>query len=330
MDMCTKHNKLCLAHFADGTKVRHEAYIKNRLINTLYGVIRNNSIETDGLDKNACIYTFSSPLEFVRAHKLSVIKSAKYQRVSSNGWKIVDYFDETTCNWVALNKYPSTDTCSDNSKKDLIDDDTLSFVTCISHDDQDLDAGVYAGDAGIAQSEDTPIKICWNYVDTVEVWQWAIFAKTEYIENWCKEYNELLCDEWRMDEIEEEIDYEFLDRECPWITRHILPYEEELWIALPTQIPNFGEVWMDGKGHCWEYNEKENEKCIGQWIGKWSWDGFMMDLAAKEPENLMDGETFWNIIENCHDYCSCSCPCSFSYQVLHTPTPPLSDSMKTS
>ncbi|NBR60882.1 MAG: hypothetical protein EBT86_04370 [Actinobacteria bacterium] len=285
-----------LTIFPNGTKVRHEAYIRNVKINTLYGVITNGMIETNELGLNQ---RFKNPMEFIRAHKIAKIKRNRYHSVNGNPWKIVQYWETDSNCWRNLSEFvPQTNTISTTAlvqkdaikKCDLMDDDTESFVSCISelNSSEEIDT-----------ESDSPFRITWEHLDTIHIWQWKFWAKTDFVESWSQMYYEFLQDDANLDEIEEELDYEAFSQSYPWITHHNLPYEEELWIALKTVIPQFGEVWMDGWGNCWEVIE-END-CLanaGKWIGHWSWDSCILNLAAKEPATLLSSDEFWDVIQD--------------------------------
>jgi hypothetical protein len=287
-----------LSDFPEGTRVRHEAYVVKKYINTLYGIIRNNSIETDGLDAHGKIQVFHTPMDFIRAHKSAKIRSSKRQTIYGNPWKIVEYYDEDRGEWRGLREYTPPIKYHEDTQHDELDDDTLSFVTCLSTEEM--------SDTSFVSTEETidaHLKIKWERVDTIEIWKWSLWGTPEFAEEFTTNQNEYYQDEQNLDEIQDELDYELLDREYPWITRFNLPHEEELWIALRTILPVFGQVWMDAAGNCWEDTDPSSIlRSSGKWIGKWSWDRQMMDLGAKCPDQLVDDEEFWDILQEFENF----------------------------
>lgn len=317
-----------LTYFQNGTRIRHEAYIRKRIINTLYGVIQNGLIETDGLKKGHTV--FKHPLDFIVEHKNEQIRNKHHKSVMGNPWKIVEYWDDGQKVWRSLRDYKviqvncdsiSTITntssiiqtiysncdsdntnlvgCDDSEcESDSEDDDYKSFVSCrscISIYKEDLS---YEPFDELLDDSHGPYQVTWNHVDNIEVWQCSLWVKKDYLDAF-HEYLELLLDEDRFEQIENELSYELLDREYPWITRHNLPHEEELWIALRTTVPQFGEVWMDAYGRCWEIKDTNAYMAnIGNWIGQWSWTTKMMNLGVKEPSQLIDCDEFWDILQD--------------------------------
>jgi hypothetical protein len=293
-----------LSKFPDGLKVRHQAYIRKKVISTLYGVIRNGFIETNELNGN--VELFETPLDFGKAHKKTKIQNEKYQVIKSKSWNIVDYWDVQDHTWKKLNTFPrkaqvnSRDSiqrpCDQDDDKDE-DEDAMSFVTCKSFDCSEI---VDDPKTEYPQEEcidDLPYQYIWKQIDTIEVWQWSLWAKQEFIDAVIQNCNEQ--DEINLCEIEDELDYEAFDRENPWITRYNLPHEEELWIATIIPIPIYGEVWMDAFGNSWEIVGKNGCLAeVGRWIGKWSWDNYMMNMGAKEPSPLLDDMEFWDVLQD--------------------------------
>jgi hypothetical protein len=286
-----------LSIFPNGTQVRHEARIKNRLINILYGTIQNGSIETDGLGTPM---VFRNPMEFIKQHKITKINNKKWQTVNGNPWNIVEYYDCLQNNWIPLknfNRSPeipeSVSTISDILETEYsLDDDNQSFITCLSEDINDIDEQCQESyQSSIFYEYSYPYMASHQYLGIVSLWQSCIWINKEYIE--------LLQDCQNIEEIEDEMAYELFDKEYPWITRHNLPFEEELWIALQADIPCFGNVWLTQSGDCWEVEMENNTyPRVGNWIGRWSWDKKMMDLGAKEPSNIIDYNEFWDILQD--------------------------------
>jgi hypothetical protein len=288
--------------FPNGTEIRHEAFIRDRKISTQYGVIREGKIETNILGTD---YSFGDPLDFIKEHKLSKIKQRRYQSVCGNPWNIIEYYDTTLNSWQKLSDFlgnqsgKSEDSSTiDTSVQEICqstEDDAESFVTCMSELSTDR-----AEEAETTElCDNLPFKITWEHIDTIEVWQWRLYATNEFMESWRQSCYEYQLDEANLDEIEDELNYESFSKEYPWITHHNLPYEEKSWIALKTQIPQFGEVWMDAYGHCWEINDHSGQMAnAGKYIGRWSWELSMMNLGEKEPSPIMDPEEFWDILQD--------------------------------
>jgi len=284
--------------FPNGTRVRHEAYIqKKKLISTLFGTITDGCIVTDGLGTEGM--RFKQPIHFIKAHKEAKIKKKSYQTIHGNPWKIMEYWDAETNSWQKLSEFkPSVDAIPSSAIQadsesistmpvtDEYDSDAESFVTCIS----ELDS--------IETSDNSHFKLTWDYIDTVEVWQWKLWISNEYLDSCRQIYLEYIQDEANLDEIEAELDYEAFSRAYPWITHYNLPHEEETWIALRANLP-CGEVWIDTYGNCWEVvDNKDSLATAGKWIGKWSWETNILDLQEKEPGPLVDDEQFWDIIQD--------------------------------
>jgi hypothetical protein len=289
-----------LSRIPNGIQVRHEAFIKKRKINTLYGTIRDGYIETDEL---GCFQRFKHPLEFIKYHKQNKIYNPHRQSICGNPWKIVEYYDISVKEWKSLkclleedvNAYEkdSESTTVDTTANiyNDSDDDCKSFITCVS----DLDDGILE-QPEIYYQNAYPYLITYQHIDDVKIWQTTVWIHKDILESW-NSYQELLQDFQMMEEIEDEIAYDSLDSNYPWITRYNLPYEEELWIALKAQLPHFGEVWLTQQGYCWEVSESD-KSVIGSWIGKWSWEQKIMDLGAVEPKNLIGDDEFWDILQD--------------------------------
>ena len=293
-----------LNNFPSGTKVRHEAYVRTKKISTLYGVIRNNYIETDELGKHQ---TFHDPYDFIKEHKKAKITNERYRSIRGNPLKIIEYWDDKLETWCPLYDYPThpvhptrhnslASTEVDTSLINTDDtDDTDTFISCISEiDDDELENN--------DPFANLPYRVTFEHVETLHVWEWKLWATQEYMDIYWQTCYELIQDDININEIEDEMDYIMLDDTYPLITRHNLPYEEELWFALRIRLPQFGEVWMDGWGHCWEITEVNG--CManaGKWIGRWSWDSHMMNLGYEEPCQLVDDEEFWDILQEFYE-----------------------------
>ena len=338
-----------LSDFPQGLRVRHQALINGRVISTLYGAIKNGSIETSGLQGSP--QKFRNPVEFAQAHKNSKIRSEKFRSIRTHNWNIIDYWDTKANTWKKLNDYfgktsklysgdtemptemptetesrlsittetefseaeaeaeADTDSC-DNIKLDFqqSEDDNMSFVSCISVETDNQNNLDYTETIETISDQSSeildpyqglPYRYTWKRIDTIEVWEWSLWATPEFAESIWRNYFELCQDDINLSEIEDELAYQELDREYPWITRHNLPHEEELWIATVTNIPVFGEVWMDAFGNSWEMDQRNG--ClseVGLWIGKWSWDNRIMDLGATPPSPLLDDEEFWDVLQD--------------------------------
>ena len=284
-----------LKNFPNGTVVRHDAYIHTTKISTLYGTITDGFIVTNGLGKSTI--RFKQPIKFIKAHKVAKIKSNRYHSVNGNPWKIVEYLDIRDNLWRKLSEFKSVFVHSPSlapptivstlSKSEEYDgDDCQSFVSCISDLDED------------ESNYNTPFKLTYEQVDTIQVWQWKFWASNQFLQSWNQLFIEYLQDEANLNEIEAEMDYEVFSIAYPWITHYNLPHEEELWIGLRETLP-FGEVWMDGWGNCWEVVEDNNYLATpGKWIGRWSRESNMLDLEEKEPGPLVSSDEFWDIIQD--------------------------------
>lgn len=285
--------------FPNGTEVRHEAFIHNTKISTQYGVIREGKIETNILGTD---YSFEKPLDFIKEHKLSKIKNRRYQLVCGNPWHIIEYYDTKLKAWQKLSDFLGNQSSKSEDTSTIVtsiqeisenpEDDVESFVTCISELSAEQDEPTEFCD-------NFPFKITWEQIDTIEVWQWKLYSTNEFIESWVQSCYEIQQDEANLDEIKDELDYEAFSKEYHWITHHNLPYEEESWILLKTLIPQFGKVWIDTYGHCWEINEHSGQMAnAGKYIGRWSWESSMMNLVEKEPSPIMEPEEFWDILQD--------------------------------